>query len=146
MNELLRLLEDRERKHDEFKLAETAVHEGRASSYSHEMNAFDIAHGTVLDWLSDTDNLSALLQFMRTQPQGANHGCPWAEDRNALSVMRGVFQHWLDFEREKRAAEGVETTDETHIISPPYWPTHGQLKAFIATLDGLTRQPHASHE
>jgi hypothetical protein len=70
MNELLRLLEDRERKHDEFRLAETAVHEDRASSYSSEMNAFDIAHGTVLDWLSEPEHLAALLEYLRASPTG----------------------------------------------------------------------------
>jgi len=59
------LLEDRERKHDAFRLAETAVDEGRAESYSREMSAFDAAHGAVVDWLNDTDHLSDLLILMR---------------------------------------------------------------------------------
>ena len=70
MNELLKLLEVRERKHDAFRLAETAVHENRAASYSSEMNAFDVAHGTVLDWLSEPEHLAALLEHLRAHPTG----------------------------------------------------------------------------
>jgi hypothetical protein len=69
---LLHLLEDRERKHDAFRLAETEVNEGRAESYSAEMSAFDVAHGEALDWLNDTDHLSDLLSLVRGRAHETN--------------------------------------------------------------------------
>jgi hypothetical protein len=62
---LIELLADRSRMHDAFRLAETAFSEGKAEGSSEELNAFDIAHGEVLDWLNDTDHLDELLGFLR---------------------------------------------------------------------------------
>lgn len=68
MKELLDRLEDREQRNDAFRLAETAFCEGRSESYSEEMSAFDMAHGEVLDWLSEPDHLAELLEFLRAHP------------------------------------------------------------------------------
>ena len=62
--QLIDMLTERARKHDAFRLAETAFREGRADGYSDEMHAFDVAHGEVVDLLSDTDNLDELLGFL----------------------------------------------------------------------------------
>ena len=75
IQELRQLLEDRERKHDAFRVAETAVDEGRAERYSAEMSAFDAAHGEVLDWMNNTDHLSELLCWARTH---GDEMCPQA--------------------------------------------------------------------
>lgn len=71
MKDLLKLLEARECKHDAFRLAETAFSERRADSYSSEMSEFDMAHGEVLDWLSEPDHLAELLAFLRAHPTSA---------------------------------------------------------------------------
>lgn len=63
--QLIDMLTERSRKHDAFRLAETACTEGRADGYSEQMNAYDIAHGEVLDWMGDADNLNELLGFLR---------------------------------------------------------------------------------
>jgi hypothetical protein len=82
--ELIELLEARERKHDAFRLAETAHHECRADSYYEELGQYDAAHGTVQDWLNDSDHLTALARYLRaTQVSPETAEQPWmaAADR-----------------------------------------------------------------
>lgn len=55
--ELLNLLEDRERKHDAFRLAE------QGGQYAVELTAFDRAHAEVIDWV--TDHADELLPLLR---------------------------------------------------------------------------------
>lgn len=58
MKQLLDLLEDRERKHDAFRLAEQ-----RGGEYYEELSAFDAAHGEVVDWVND--HPVELLEYLR---------------------------------------------------------------------------------
>lgn len=51
-----------------------------------------------------------------------------------LDYMASTFQGWIDFELAQRAKEGLDTTDGTAVMSPDVWPTHGQLKSWIALL------------
>ena len=52
-----------------------------------------------------------------------------------LQTISAVVKHWLDYDVQNRAKEGLETTADTHLISPPKWPRHGQLRVWIETLD-----------
>jgi len=102
---LLRLLEDRERAHDAFRLAETAVAEGRAESYSAEMSAFDIAHGEVLDWLNDTDHLSDLRTRLRGEtPPSIDEGF----QARVYDWMRKCFQTPDAVQPDQRAFRFIE--------------------------------------
>lgn len=56
------------------------------------------------------------------------------ERQFSLDVMAKIFQHWLEFHAESYAKEGCDVSDASHIISPPAWPSRGQLKAWIAAL------------
>ena len=67
--QLIDMLTERSRLHDDFRCAETAYSEGRADGYSAEMNAFDVAHDEVEDWLHD--NLDELLGFLRADETSA---------------------------------------------------------------------------
>lgn len=61
--ELLNLLEYRERKHDDFRLAE------QSGKYAEELRSFDEAHCAVLDWV--TDHADELLPLLRPAPPPA---------------------------------------------------------------------------
>ncbi len=54
--------------------------------------------------------------------------------QSGLDYMARTFQGWIDFELAQRAKEGLGTTDDTAVMSPDFWPTHGQLKNWIALL------------
>lgn len=57
-----------------------------------------------------------------------------------LDAMAGVFQHWLDWQKDERDREGLTTTDHTHVISvPPQWPYRATLKTWIETLQIAAR-------
>ena len=51
-----------------------------------------------------------------------------------LDVIERTVQGWIQFDSAQRAVDGLATTDATAIMSPPTWPTHGMLKAWIKTL------------
>lgn len=58
-----------------------------------------------------------------------------AEIRDHLDLLRAMFQHWADWNRDRRAEEGLATEDNTHVyVAPPHWPTHAALKAWAATM------------
>lgn len=64
-----------------------------------------------------------------------------------LNEMARQFDWWRRFDREKRDKEGLETTDETAIIAPPSWPSHGILKAWSEALDrAAPQQPRPASE
>lgn len=51
-----------------------------------------------------------------------------------LDDIAGQLQRWIDFNKNDRDREGLETFPETYIISPPVWPTHGTIKVWVETL------------
>lgn len=51
-----------------------------------------------------------------------------------LGEIEGIIAHWLKYDREDRAREGLETTPDTHLMSPPTWPSHGQLEHWISAI------------
>jgi hypothetical protein len=51
-----------------------------------------------------------------------------------LKLIADQLQHWLDFQAEQRAREDLPCADDTHIITPPTWPTRAQLQAWIEVL------------
>jgi len=51
-----------------------------------------------------------------------------------LNEIERQVKYWVEFDLKQRDAEGLETTDATHIMSPPGWPSHGQLKAWVKCL------------
>ena len=56
---------------------------------------------------------------------------PLTSNAAVLNGFADNLKYWIDsYERR----EGV--TDDTHVITPPSWPTVGQLKEWIAALRG----------
>lgn len=47
------------------------------------------------------------------------------------SVRRQV-ERWVDYDVAQRTKEGLQSPPETHLTSPPTWPSHGQLRAWSA--------------
>ena len=47
------------------------------------------------------------------------------------------LKSWLDFHARDCEKDGVSITDDSHIMSPPKWPTRGQLKKWIETLESI---------
>lgn len=102
---LIDMLTERSRKHDAFRLAETAFAACRADGYGEEMNAYDVAHGAVLDWLGD--NLDELLGFLRGDetpaPQNMHSDEWWqAELDRCVGVEQAKYRALF------AALEGVE--------------------------------------
>lgn len=44
------------------------------------------------------------------------------------------LEWWMDYNRINRKINNLSTNDDTFIISPAAWPTHGQLKEWIKAL------------
>ncbi len=63
-----------------------------------------------------------------------------------LDSIRRIVLRWMEFDRTQREKEGLDTFDNTHIMSPPTWPTHGQLKNWVKCLDEAMRQAQAASE
>lgn len=53
-----------------------------------------------------------------------------------LETIADVVQSWIDWDKKRRDEEGIQTTPETHIMNPPYWPTHGTLTNWVQVLRG----------
>lgn len=51
-----------------------------------------------------------------------------------LDTMRRIVAHWIKYDTEVRAQEGLTTGPETHLVAPPHWPSHGSLAAWVETL------------
>ncbi len=51
-----------------------------------------------------------------------------------LDTIRRQVDGWVAFNVEQRAKEGLASTDETHLIAPPCWPSHGVLRNWSAAL------------
>lgn len=51
-----------------------------------------------------------------------------------LDAIRRQADYWVDFDVSARERQGLGSNDDTHIIAPPFWPSHGQLKAWSAAL------------
>lgn len=62
-----------------------------------------------------------------------------------LDVIARQLQSWLDWQEQERAREGIETTDDTHIMRPPVWPTRGTIKAWIKALQEADPEGRAAH-
>jgi hypothetical protein len=60
-----------------------------------------------------------------------DHGMPSWE---ALDTMRRTLDWWMEFDRKSRTQAGLETTDDTYIVAPPTWPSHGVLKRWSESL------------
>lgn len=46
-----------------------------------------------------------------------------------LEMMEKTFAHWIEFNQERGG------TDESHVITPPVWPTIATLMAWIVALE-----------
>ncbi len=51
-----------------------------------------------------------------------------------LDCCAAYFEHWLAYQDRERSRDGLETTDDTAIITPPEWPTRGNLQAIVGAL------------
>ena len=49
-------------------------------------------------------------------------------------IIANVLQSWLDFHEQDCGKDGVQITDASHIMSPPVWPTRGQIENWIKVL------------
>lgn len=61
-------------------------------------------------------------------------------NKAALDTIAKSVQWWMDFDKGQRDKEGIETTDDTHIYSPPTWPSYGMLKNWVAALEDACDQ------
>lgn len=57
----------------------------------------------------------------------------------ALDTIRLTVLWWAEFDKAQRDREGLETTDDTHILCPPTWPSHGMLKNWAAALEDASK-------
>lgn len=57
-----------------------------------------------------------------------------AELAFGLDCIRRQIDWWRDYDKASRDREGLSTTEATHIVSPPTWPSHGQLANWSALL------------
>lgn len=59
-------------------------------------------------------------------------------EREALRVrldgIRRQIEWWVRYNTESRAREGLPSDDDTHLIAPPTWPSHGQRQLMDARL------------
>ena len=54
--------------------------------------------------------------------------------RIKLDCMEKQFQWWIDFNTGAYKKEGMTATDDTVLMTPPEWPSHGVLKAWVALM------------
>lgn len=47
-----------------------------------------------------------------------------------LETILLTCRYWRKFDADGRAREGLTVNDDTFIIAPPHWPSHGVLKAW----------------
>jgi len=88
------------------------------------------------------DRVFALFSPLGDQPTDlgafradALHTQPGAEQAVlGLEAIARQVERWASFDREARDREGLTTTDDTHIVAPPVWPTHGQLRNWAGLL------------
>ena len=59
---------------------------------------------------------------------------PVADILVGLDMIRRQADYWVSYNTEARTREGLASNDDTHLISPPSWPSHGQLKAWSEVL------------
>jgi len=52
----------------------------------------------------------------------------------ALEIIARQLQHWIDYDKAARGAEGLECPPDTHIVAPPCLPTYGTTENWIAAL------------
>jgi len=53
----------------------------------------------------------------------------------SLTLIAAHLRYWIDHNTSKRRRAGLESDDDTMVMVPPAWPTHGQLKNWIAALE-----------
>lgn len=88
----------------------------------------------------DYDDDLVLLAYIRQQAMyDASPRQPRTEQEmrdgfSGLTVIADIIQHWLDYDVAQRTKEGLSTNDDTHLIAPPTWPSHGQLKYWVECL------------
>lgn len=88
------------------------------------------------------DELQALWQELKTLADRIESGQGENETRRIqLDTMARVIQSWIDWDVKARAEGNLTTDDATHIMSlpVPVWPNHGQMKAWVATLNEVVK-------
>lgn len=56
--------------------------------------------------------------------------------QDKLNEIANILQYWLDHQKAQRDLLSITTSDLTHLIQPPSWPTRGTLKEWIKILRG----------
>lgn len=54
--------------------------------------------------------------------------------RRQLEFIAGEIQSWLDYQKKGSDENGSALMDDTHLMSPPFWPTRGVLKNWVEAL------------
>lgn len=63
-------------------------------------------------------------------------GAPYSSSASSLAIISSILRHWDKFNVQSRYAEGLDTADDTHVITvPPHWPTHGTLRKWASVLE-----------
>jgi hypothetical protein len=82
-------------------------------------------------WVQHTPDYS--MEGAQASPASAHPEMSRQEKLNCIAL---TLEYWLNSQASERKNEGIETTDDTAIISPPSWPTRGTLKEWIRVLRG----------
>lgn len=100
-NQLLALLEQRSKLHDEFRLAE-----GRGGQYWEEMGEFDRAHSAVVDWVNEhaAELLGMLKQPAHEPPAAPEHEALVDELFNASRLWSKAIQQTLTIKSSEAQA------------------------------------------
>ena len=64
--------------------------------------------------------------------------------RTGIQTIRHQIEEWISFDRGQRERQGLLTSPDNHIISPPFWPSHGQLGNWVALFNRVEAALSAS--
>lgn len=51
-----------------------------------------------------------------------------------LEVIASEIQSWLDYQEKQYRQENTPLSDNSHLYTPPIWPTRGVLKEWVKVL------------
>lgn len=56
------------------------------------------------------------------------------KDKDALRAIASTLRYWLDFQKQERDAEGIDTVAGTFVMRVPHWPTRAMFEAWIKVI------------
>ena len=84
-----------------------------------------------------SDTVVGKIEQLTTRPAvGASELKAQLYDKREAALREIALQidGWMLFDKAQRDKEGLTTNDDTNIIAPPVWPSHGQLKEWVKVL------------